>query len=481
MNPKLCLLSYRYFAQFKIYRNMKNSLTFIFICFLFVSNVLAQNGQNIAFDLAKKNKKITLKDLKMSKTGVNGVGSFTTTTLPVELKNPEPFIAFSLSIEGKNLVSSLITIELQTEVDGKWSDWQTIDESADFEQNAKKYVTNMRELDKATTAIRLRTSTKSADMRLKSVKIRLFAAGNVSTGSLNSATPEGICNKPNSVSRSVWGAGFGLTDSRIYIGTPTIVTVTHLVVHHSASGNTSTNWAAVVASFFDYHVNSNGWSDIGYNYLVAPDGTLFYGRGGGENVQGAHMCGRNANTMGVCMIGTYTSEQPTAAAVDKLVQILAWKASERGINPLGTSNLANYGLNLANVCGHRDGCDAGQTECPGNLLWAQLPTIRQRVKTAVEACATATNDLFTEGSVRISPNPNDGQFQISAVFKEKTNDFPLFLSVYSLDGKIVFEQKIENVQLDFNQTVHLKNVNNGLYIVRLVNGERSFSEKIQVF
>ena len=100
---------------------------------------------------------------------------------------------------------------------------------------------------------------------------------------------------------------------------------------------------------------------------------------------------------------------------------------------------------------------------------------------AVEACATATNDLFTEGSVRISPNPNNGQFQISAVFKEKTNDFPLFLSVYSLDGKIVFEQKIENVQLDFNQTVQLKNVNSGLYIVRLVNGERSFSEKIQVF
>lgn len=460
---------------------MKNILTFISVCFLFASSLIAQNGQNIAFDLSKKNKKVTLSGMKISKTGISGVGAMTTTTLPVDLKNAEPFIAFSLAIEGTNLVAELITIELQTESNGKWNDWQTIDESHDFEQSTKKYVSNMRELDKTTTAIRLRISSKSTQIRLKLVKIRLFAAGNVSTGYVNPTTPEGICTKPTTVSRSVWGAGLGLTDGQIYAGSPTIVTVTHLVVHHSASGNTSTNWAAVVASFFDYHVNSNGWSDIGYNYLVAPDGTLFFGRGGGENVQGAHMCGRNANTMGVCMIGTYTSEQPTAAAVDKLVQILAWKASERGINPLGTSNLANYGLNLANVCGHRDGCGVGSTECPGDLLWAQLPTIRQRIKTAVDACATATNDLFTEGSVRIAPNPNHGQFQISAVFKEKTRDLPLFLSVYSLDGKIVFEQKIDNVQSDFNQTVQLKNVSSGLYVVRLQSGNKAFSEKIQVF
>jgi hypothetical protein len=463
---------------------MKKNLTFIGICLLFVGNIFAQNGQNIVFDLTKKNKKIALDNMRVGKTGTRGAGSFTTTELAVELKNPEPFIAFSMTIEGNYLVASLITIELQTKSNDKWSDWQTVEASHDFEQNPKKYVSNMLELDKSTTAIRLKTTSKTAEMQPKLLKIRLFAAGNISTGSVNNLTPEGICTKPEVVSRKVWGGGLGLTDDKIYIGTPTIVTVTHLIVHHGASSNTSTNWAGVVASYFDYHVNNNGWSDIGYNYLVAPDGTAFVGRGGGENVQGAHMCGRNANTMGICMIGNFEAGQgaaPQTAAVDKLVKILAWKASLNNIDPMGSSSLASYGLNLANVCGHRDGCLDAYTECPGSLLWAQLPTIRQRVKDAVAACATATNDLFTEGSVKISPNPNNGQFQISAVLKEKSEGLPLFLTVYDLNGKVIFEKKTDNAGLDFNQIVQLPNVAKGLYLVRLRSGDKAFSEKIQVF
>lgn len=479
---KFYLLSFRIFEQFKIFFKMKNYLALIAACLLFVGHITAQNGQNIALDLAKKSKNITLNGLKIGKTGVFGVGSFTTSSLSVTLKNPEPFIAFSLSMEGQKLNADQITVELQTQIGGKWSDWKAVDASHDFEQNAKKYVSNMRELDKTTTAIRLRMNTKSSDMRLKSVKIRLFAAGNVSTGSVSPTTPEGACGKPTPVSRSVWGAAWSLTDNRIYVGTPTIVNVTHLIVHHGASSNTSSNWAAVVASYFDYHVNTNGWSDIGYNYLVAPDGTLFVGRGGGENVQGAHMCSRNANTMGVCMIGNYVSEQPTTAAVDKLVKTLAWKASENGIDALGSSNLANYGFSLANVCGHQDGCGgSSSTECPGNMLWAQLPTIRQRVKNEVTTCLTATNDLFTEGSVRIAPNPSNGQFKISAVLKERNADALLSLTVYSLDGKAIFEKKIENNDVNFNQTVQLPNVVSGLYVVRLRSGDKAFSEKIQVF
>ena len=457
---------------------MKNYLASLALCLLCVGNLIAQNGQNIALNLAKKNKNITLNGLKIAKTGAFGVGSFTTSPLSVELKNPEPFIAFSLSVEGQKLDADLITVELQTQIGGKWSDWEAIEENHDFEQNAKKYVTNMRELDKATTAIRLRMSSKSADMRLKSVKIRLFAAGNVSTGSVSPTTPEGLCARPTPISRSVWGTAWSLTDNRIYVGTPTIVNVTHLIVHHSATGNTSSNWAAVVASFFDTHVNTNGWSDIGYNYLIAPDGTLFVGRGGGENVQGAHFCGLNANTMGVCMIGTYTTEQPTAVAVERLRKVLAWKASERNIDPTGRSVLANYGTAYNHISGHRDGC---ATSCPGDLLYGQISAIQQAVKTEIATCVTATNDLFTEGSVRIAPNPSNGQFQISAVLKEKNADAPLSLTVYSLDGKVVFDKKIENIDINFSQIVQLPNVVSGLYLVRLRSGDKAFLEKIQVF
>jgi hypothetical protein len=461
---------------------MKNNLTLCLLCLLFVGKSIAQNGQNIVVDFTKKSKQFTLSSMKIGKMGAFGAGSITTISQAVALKNPESFIAFSMSIEGTKLVADLLKVELQTEIGGKWSDWQTIDGSHDFEQNTKKFVTNMLEMDKATTAVKVKVSSKSSDMRLKSAKIRLFTPAKATTGSVNPATPDGLCAKPTVVSRSVWGAGLGLSDGQIYIGTPTFVTVTHLIIHHGASSNTSSNWAGVVAAYFDYHVNSNGWSDIGYNYLVAPDGTLFVGRGGGENVQGAHMCSKNQNTMGVCMIGNYVSENPTTASVDKLVKILAWKASVNSINPLGSSNLANYGFSLANVCGHQDGCGGpSSTECPGNMLWAQLSTIRQRIKAEIDACTTATNDLFTEGSVRIAPNPNNGQFQISAILKEKMVDSPLFLSVYSLDGKAIFEKRMDNASLDFNQTVQLPNVAKGLYLVRLRSGDKAFSEKIQVF
>jgi N-acetyl-anhydromuramyl-L-alanine amidase AmpD len=50
-----------------------------------------------------------------------------------------------------------------------------------------------------------------------------------------------------------------------------------------------------------WHVNKNGWSDIGYHYVIRRSGVIDTGRP--LKNSGAHVKGRNATTVGVCLVG----------------------------------------------------------------------------------------------------------------------------------------------------------------------------------
>jgi N-acetylmuramoyl-L-alanine amidase len=79
-----------------------------------------------------------------------------------------------------------------------------------------------------------------------------------------------------------------------------------VIVHHSATAT------GTVESIRAYHITHNGWIDIGYHWLIYRDGSIHAGRP--ETVQGAHAKGRNAGSLGVCLIGeaTFTPEQVSA-------------------------------------------------------------------------------------------------------------------------------------------------------------------------
>lgn len=191
------------------------------------------------------------------------------------------------------------------------------------------------------------------------------------------------CPQPAYVDRTGWGGPAGQQPGC----TPAYTNVTHLVVHHQA-GVANPPYSAVVQAIWQLHVFTNGWCDIGYNWLIAPDGTVFEGRAGGNNVIGAHFSGNNSGTMGVCFLGNFQNDQPTAAALASLEKLLAWKCCDSDIEPIGSSLHAASGLVLNHICGHRDG---GATECPGDNLYAQLPAIR-----------LATDSLYND------PNGCDG-------------------------------------------------------------------------
>jgi len=181
------------------------------------------------------------------------------------------------------------------------------------------------------------------------------------------------------VSRIEWGC----PDGEALRGTPEYSKVTHAVVHHTATSNSVPDWAAEVLNIWYYHVFTNGWMDIGYNYLIDPNGVIYEGRAGGDGVIGAHFSCRNSNTVGIALLGTYSAVTPTPEALASLERLLGDLCRRNGIDPRAIVLHPSSGLNLPTILGHRDGNVPGATctitECPGDALYSHLPAIRSKL------------------------------------------------------------------------------------------------------
>lgn len=168
-----------------------------------------------------------------------------------------------------------------------------------------------------------------------------------------------------------------------------------VVIHHSAGATDASDFAAIVRSYYRYHVEFNGWDDIGYNYLVSPDGQIFEGRG--DDLLGAHFCGTNSGTVGICLIGNYQERFPAQAGLDALRKLLAFKNCQKNIDPQGFAFHLSSGLNLDQISGHRDGCS---TLCPGQELYDYLPVLRQAVEKQIfDSCRTLEAPVIQISSI----------------------------------------------------------------------------------
>ncbi|HEX8619506.1 MAG TPA: N-acetylmuramoyl-L-alanine amidase [Thermoanaerobaculia bacterium] len=207
---------------------------------------------------------------------------------------------------------------------------------------------------------------------------------------------------PPVVSRTSWGCPEGQNSPR---WPRQATTVTHAIVHHTATPSAGRDWAAEVRSIWKWHSSSNGWGDVGYNFLIDPNGTIYEGRAGGAGTIGAHFSCMNANTVGVALIGTYSVEKPTAAARASLVRLLAWLAEQNAIDPKAVRYHASSQLQLSTISGHRDGNLAphkcGGSTCPGDTVALDLPILRQDVANALQGKTgvDTIRPLFTAFSV----------------------------------------------------------------------------------
>jgi len=263
------------------------------------------------------------------------------------------------------------------------------------------------------------------------------------------------CDKPDMISYTVWRAGLPNPLP------PRLTTdVEHLVVHHSAGNNSDTNYINIVRNIYLLHTQSNGWDDIGYNFLVAPNGVIFKGRdpqgvGEDDNILGAHFCGKNQNTMGVCMLGDFMKVKPTKTAVFSLNYLLAWKLKVDGIDAFGqTIHPHPNGSLLNNICGHRDACS---TDCPGDSLYAILKEIKQEAARIADSCGLIL--LNIEPGIKLSsgiyPNPSMGEFKVI------TSAQSVDLSIFDTNGQLVYSAICKSEQ---NFQLFLPS---GLYFYRL--------------
>jgi hypothetical protein len=299
-------------------------------------------------------------------------------------------------------------IEMRSRLDsGRFGAWTPVD-PVDTARDGRAatgtepvWVADSREVQvRATTdgqPVTDRVALTSIDPGVGSNDARIAAASAAPGGA--TGTP----SRPAMVTRAQWGA-----DESLMTWPPERTTVRAVTVHHTAGTNdyTAADSAAIVRGIYTYHAKTQGWGDIGYNALVDKFGTVFEGRTGGfENgIIGAHAGGFNRETSGISMMGDYTNVGPSAATLEAVAQLTAYKLGGTYRDPNSTVTLTSTGggtsrypagatVTVPTVFAHRD---VGNTECPGNIGYTAMPGIRARA-----AALSTTEPPATDGPARL--------------------------------------------------------------------------------
>ena len=136
-----------------------------------------------------------------------------------------------------------------------------------------------------------------------------------------------------------------------------------LFIHYSDSKGrnllTKRQQVATVAAIWDYHVNTNGWYDIGYSYILCQPWGGFkrarVWRGRGRGYVPASQQGYNNGNLSVCVVAD-NNDNIKDATLTAIVQL----ARE---------------LRVSDIRAHRD---VNDTDCPGDRLAASIPQLKKR-------------------------------------------------------------------------------------------------------
>jgi len=339
----------------------------------------------------------------------------------IAIQDKTPFITLAAKITADGVWYKDFLISYRLSEDSiTWSSWEdfSLDGHAhefDHEDHeADDKITTLLFLENKPAFIQYKIALKTSDAVIHKIRFDFYNPGlGIPTKDIR---PENIngdrkmdCPPLNFKTRVDWGCPDGLNAP---LWPAQFSKITHFVIHHQA-GFANPPYDAVLRSIWNFHTNTNGWGDIGYNWIVAPDGSVYQGRAWvgqtDQNVRGAHMCSCNSNKAGICLLGNFTNNFPTQNAYSSLIRLLGWKATELLIEPLDKSltpirlSAGCADLVANHIIGHMDGCPTGFTECPGDKFAPAMSQIKTDVSNLIDQCiapcAKPLNDGCSTGSV----------------------------------------------------------------------------------
>jgi hypothetical protein len=202
----------------------------------------------------------------------------------------------------------------------------------------------------------------------KTVKFAVLLAALAGFSAIESSAQTCRGPKPTICDRSCWNA------RAPQCSISQLSALNRAVIHHTASTgdyNTSglTESKGRVRGTQNYHMDVNGWCDIGYHFLVDKHGNIFSGRKGSatldEKPRGAHD-GCNDNSFGFTALGYYHSpynNSATSALINGLEKVIAWRLPP-GWDATGGGSTYCSGV-TDKIIGHRQ---VSATACPGDIL-----------------------------------------------------------------------------------------------------------------
>ena len=263
---------------------------------------------------------------------------------------PAPFDAIHFSFKAKVPTQTEVTFLVRACHEEEHSRWYEVSKEGEAL------------FDKPATSFQYRVMMTSSDPEISPLVDELFFVFElrkeepVVDDENPSTPPTTVVTAPYITEREEWGA-------RPPNGTFSDHEIEYLIVHHTYSPTAADyQGAATIKGVQDYHIDVRHWTDIGYHFLIGPDGTIFRGRP--ELAIGAH-CIPNTGKIGISLVGNYENEeQLTTENRQALVHLLAHLRTK-------------YGLSVERILGHQD---FAATKCPGVNVYTLLPEIRLEVQ-----------------------------------------------------------------------------------------------------